>query len=207
MNLIILNWLNDHLHGCITASLALTLICGLIYHLETIHQAKMEKAVQLSQAQMENINTLQNQLDVSKQNAEGLKAAFDKAQSGQLQPNTHISVTAPSLPIAAQQVQDRINKQDTSLPPLALQKTDRTVVVQQPGNKDYQVGVYKLNNYRNWEWSTGYGQHGGDRYIPVELQRNFSKDAAVSVEYHYGGDKKGFEVKYTRKTDKLFGLF
>ena len=54
---------------------------------------------------------------------------------------------------------------------------------------------------------TGYGQHGGDRYIPVELQRNFSKDAAVSVEYHYGGDKKGFEVKYTRKTDKLFGLF
>ena len=35
----------------------------------------------------------------------------------------------------------------------------------------------------------------------------FSRDAAVSVEYHTGGSEKGFEVKYTRKTDKLFGLY
>jgi len=40
----------------------------------------------------------------------------------------------------------------------------------------------------------------------LELQRNFSKDAAVSYEHHFGG-KPGFEVKYTRKTDKLFILF
>lgn len=50
-------------------------------------------------------------------------------------------------------------------------------------------------------------QHGDDRYIPVELQRNFSKDAAVSAEYHYDGNESGWELKYTKKTGKLFGLF
>jgi len=69
------------------------------------------------------------------------------------------------------------------------------------------VGVFKVNNCKNWELSAGYGQHGGDRYIPIELQRNFSKDAAVGVEYHAGGHESGFEVKYVRKTDKLFGVF
>lgn len=74
-------------------------------------------------------------------------------------------------------------------------------------SSNYDVGVFKVNNYRNWEWSIGYGQHGGDRYIPVELQRNFSKDVTASVEYHFGGRNTGWEVKYTRKTDKLLLLF
>lgn len=29
----------------------------------------------------------------------------------------------------------------------------------------------------------------------------------MSAEYHVGGREKGFEIKYTRKTDKLFLLF
>lgn len=69
------------------------------------------------------------------------------------------------------------------------------------------MGVFKVNNYRNWEWTVGYGKHGGDHYIPVELQRNFSKDAAVSYEQHFEGEKSGFEIKYTRKTDKLMFIF
>jgi len=116
------------------------------------------------------------------------------------------------------------------LPKAALEKTDNTIVSSRPltdkekeevkkaneankgtdkplVNEEFGVGVYKNNNYRNWEWSGGYGQHGGDQYIPIELQRNFSKDAAVSYEHHFGGNSSGWEVKYTRKTDKLFLLF
>ncbi|MBP2625576.1 MAG: hypothetical protein H6Q68_287 [Firmicutes bacterium] len=44
-------------------------------------------------------------------------------------------------------------------------------------------------------------------YVPLELQRNFSKDAAVSIEYHAGGREKGVEAKYTRRIDNLFLLF
>jgi len=110
------------------------------------------------------------------------------------------------LPTTTQQVANRINTNDPILPPQALEKTDRTVVVANMNKtpaSNYDIGGFKVNNYRAWELSIGYGQHGGDRYIPVELQRNFSKDADVSVEYHVGGRQSGYEVKYTRKTDKL----
>lgn len=189
-------------------------------------EAKFQEATVLTSQQAIDINSLQNELQISKQNAELTAATIAKAQTGQLQPVTNFIVQAASSDQAAQQVATRINSNDNTLPPVALEKTDRTVVSSVPAtaeqkisidkqnNKDgtkindqYITQVYKINNYRNWEWSAGYGQHGGDRYVPIELQRNFSKDAAVSVEYHAGGKEKGGEVKYTRKTDKLFGVF
>ncbi|MBP2628439.1 MAG: hypothetical protein H6Q68_3150 [Firmicutes bacterium] len=171
---------------------------------------KLRQATVLTEQQATDKNVLQNKLDVSKQNAEMLASFVKQAQTGQVQPVNYFTVQAPSLPVATQQVAERIDTNDPTLPPQVLEKTDRTVVVSNANKtpaSNYDVGVFKVNNYRNWEWSIGYGQHGGDRYIPVELQRNFSKDAAVSAEYHFGGREKGFEVKYTRKTDKLFILF
>lgn len=206
MNQFILDFLIKYKRTILEVILVLILVCGLVYHLEAVHQAKMEKAVLISQQQLEKIDTLQKLLDENKQNATMTQAAILKGQAGQIQPVTHFTVTAPSLPVAAQDVQARINKQDTTLPPMALQKTDRTLVVQQPDNKQYSVGVYKVNNYRNWEWSTGIGVHNGDVYIPVELQRNYSKDHAIAAEVHVStsGKINGGEVKYTVMTDKLF---
>ena len=187
---------------------------------------KLAQATVLTAKQATDINTLENKLQINKQNAELTVAAIAKAQNGQLQPVTNFIIQATSPDQAAQQVSDKINNNDSSLPPVALEKTDRTIVssittttaqkasIDKQNTKDganindnYLTQVYKINNYRNWEWSAGYGQHGGDRYIPIELQRNYSKDAAVSAEYHYGGNDTGYEVKYTRKTDKLFLLF
>jgi len=170
---------------------------------------KLQQATVLNEQQAQDKNVLQNKLDVSKLNAEMLASFIKQAQAGQVQPITNFTIQAPSLPDAAQQVADRINANDPTLPPQALEKTDRTVVVANTNKtpaSNYDVGVFKVNTYRNWEVSFGVGVHGGDRYIPVELQRNFSKDAAMSVEYHFEGRKRGFEVKYKLKTDKLFGL-
>jgi len=171
---------------------------------------KLQQTTVLSQQQAQDKNVLQNKLDVSKLNAEMLASYIKQAQAGKVQPVNYFTVQSPDLMQATQQVADRINANDPTLPPQALEKTDRTVVVPNANKtpaSNYDVGVFKVNNYRNWELSAGVGVHGGDRYVPVELQRNFSKDAAVSVEYHVGGREKGFEAKYTRKTDKLFGLF
>lgn len=193
--------------------LILLLVVGLLgfymYHKNVTHEAEMQKATLMTEKQMQNVNALQNKLDISKQNAEAMKKMFTDAQTGKIQPNTTFVVQAPSLPQAAQQVQERINMRDTTLPPAALEKTDRTTVVPQPENKDYNIGVYKFDLYRNWEWSAGYGQHDGQSYIPVELQRNFSRDHAVSAEVHLEntGKVNGYEVKYTVKTDRLFFLF
>jgi len=171
---------------------------------------KLQQAMLLTTQQATDKNVLQNKLDENKQNAEMLAIFIKQAQAGQVQPINYFTIQAPDVQQAAQQVANRINAKDPTLPPQAIEKTDNTIVTPNTNKTpqaNYDVAVFKNNNYRNWEWSVGYGQHGGDRYIPVELQRNFSKDAAVSIEYHAGGSEKGGEVKYTRKTDKLFLLF
>ena len=188
-------------------------LCGAEYFAWQKHSTiadKLQQAKVLTEQQAQDKNVLQNKLDVSRLNAEMLASYIKQAQAGQVQPVKHFTVQAPSLPTATQQVADRINADDPTFPPQALEKTDRAVVVPNTNKtpaSNYDIGVFKVNNYRAWEYSTGYGQHGGDRYIPVQLQRNFSKNAAVGVEYHIGGRESGFEVKYIRKTDKLFGLF
>jgi len=214
--------------------LVITFIFGYVIYRNTIAESKLQQAMVLSQQQAQDTNVLQNKLDVRRQNADLLANFAKMAQAGQVQPVTHFTVQAPNVQQAAERVAYRIDHQDPTLPTAALEKTDNTIVTTEKLNnnkkdevkkindknkeldkeldkplidEEYGVSVYKNNNYRNWEWSVGYGQHGGERYVPVELQRNFSKDAAVSFEYHFKGNKPGWEVKYTRTTDKLFYLF
>jgi len=188
----------------------------------------------LTEQQAQDANVLQNELKISKQNAEMFAEFAAHAQAGQVEPVTNFIVQAPDVNAAAQQVAGRINAKDPTLPPSALEKTDNTVVTtheltptqadkakkdneankgtDKPKiNEQFGVDVFKNNNYRNWEWSVGYGQHHGDGYIPVGLQRNYSKDKALSGEIHLDPSdiKKvtGGEVKQVWKTDKLFVLF
>lgn len=105
-----------------------------------LHEAKI-----LTEQQVKDMNVLQNELQISKQSAELLSKAINKAQTNQVQPVTHITVQAPKIEEASADIVERINKKDDTLPPVALEKTDRTIVVPQPENKEYQVGVYKIN--------------------------------------------------------------
>jgi len=191
---------------------------------------KLQQATVLSQQQAQDKNVLQNELDVSKQNAEMLASFIKQAQVGQVKPVTSFIIQAQSPQQAAQQVADRINNNDSTLPPAALEKTDNTVVssvattaeqkaaIDKQNAKDgtnindsYLNQVYKNNNYRNWEWSAGYGWQEGSKYIPIGLQRNYSKDRAIEVEVHVDPAEPkhvtGGEIKYIYKTDKLFLLF
>ena len=78
-----------------------------------------------------------------------------------------------------------------------------------PNEIKQKVDVYKFNNYRKWEWGAGFGVHDGDTYIPISIQRNYSKDKAVEVEAHVdlNGGVSGGEIQYKVKTDKSFFLF
>ena len=124
---------------------------------------------------------------MSQQNAEMLADFIKKAQAGQVQPDNYFTVEAVDLPAAVEQVVEKINAKDPSLPEQALEKSDRTVVVQNTNKtsvSNYDVGVFKVNNYRNWEWSIGYGVEDGSKYVPISLQRNYSKDKALEAEMH-----------------------
>jgi hypothetical protein len=197
-------------------------------------EARLQKAIVMSQQDAQDKNVLQNKLELSKQNAEMLDDFISRVQVGGVQPVAHFTVQAPSVEQAGEEVTSRINGRDLALPSVALEKTDNTIVTteklneqQQAAarkvneknagtdkpkmNEEYGVGVYKNNNYRNWEWSVGYGRDNGEGYIPIGLQRNYSKDTAIAVEVHLDADRMksvtGWEVRQVWKTDKLFLLF
>jgi hypothetical protein len=62
-------------------------------------------------------NVLQNNLDLSNQNAEMLVNFITKAQSNQVQPINRFTVQVPTVQAAAEDVAKRINGKNPTLPP------------------------------------------------------------------------------------------
>lgn len=134
----------------------------------------------LKQEQLEQAQELGKALHISQMSAKELQAAYDALKAKP--PVASFSVNAPSLEVATEQVAERINKQDATLPPAALEKTDRTAVVK--NDTAYKVDVLKINLDKAWELSAGVGSHRGDAYIPVGVQRNYAPNKAVAAEVH-----------------------
>ena len=143
-------------------------------------EEKYRQAVVLQQEQLEQAQELGKALHISQMNAKELQAAYDELKAKP--PVASFTVRAPSLEVATEQVAERINKQDTTLPPAALEKSDRTAVVK--NDTAYKVDVLKINLDKAWELSAGVGSHRGDAYIPVEVQRNYAPHKAVAAEVH-----------------------
>ena len=143
-------------------------------------EEKYRQAVVLQQEQLEQAQELGKALHISQMNAKELQAAYDALKDKP--PVASFTVNAPSLEVAAEQVAERINKQDTTLPPAALEKTDRTAVVK--NDTEYKVDVLKINLDKAWELSTGVGSHRGESYIPLGVQRNYDSHKAVAAEVH-----------------------
>ncbi len=139
-----------------------------------------QQAVVLQLEQLQSIDSLAKELHISQQNASELQAAYEKEK--RRPPAASFTVQAPTLEVAAEQVAVRINMEDTSLPPSALEKTDRTMVVKD--DMTYKVDVLKINLDKSWEISAGVGNHEGNMYIPFGVQRNYAAHKAVAVEVH-----------------------
>ena len=158
------------------------------------------QAVVLQEEQLEQTQLLRRALSISQMNAKELQAAYEELKAKP--PVTSFTVTAPSLEVAAEQVAERINKQDATLPPAALEKTDRTAVVK--NESQYKVDVLKINLDKSWEISAGVGSHRGDAYMPIGVQRNYAPNKAVAAEVHLVPDElargkirtSGWEVKH-----------
>ena len=137
-------------------------------------------ALVLKKEELEQEKVLRRALNISQMNAKELQVAYDALKTEP--PATNFTVSAPSLEVATEQVAERINKQDTTLPPAALEKTDRTAVVK--NDTEYKVDVLKINLDKAWELSAGVGSHRGDAYIPLGVQRNYAPHKAVAAEVH-----------------------
>ena len=159
------------------------IICAILYWFwQRTQQAENQcrHALVLKKEELEQEQILRRALNISQMNAKELQVAYDALKTEP--PATNFTVNAPSLEVASKQVVERINKQDTTLPPGILEKTDRTAVVK--NDTEYKVDVLKINLDKAWEVSAGVGSHRGDSYIPVGVQRNYALNKAVAAEVH-----------------------
>lgn len=108
----------------------------------------------VTQQQLQDINALQNVLSIREKEAVELRKALAEAQTKA--PSQTFYVTAPTVEKAAVVVQEQIKHEYPSLPPAALEKTDRTVVT--PNVEKQKVDVYKIDFDRKWEIVGLYGK-------------------------------------------------
>ena len=162
-----------------------------------------QQAIVATPQQVVNPNWLQNTTGMSQQNARDTVTIIEKAQEGSIQPASTIVIQAPTTQDAAVQIKDRINAKDPTLPKDAIKKSDATIVAEQPNNQEYQVGVYKINNYRKWAVGTGVGVFDNKTYIPVALEYKFdqyqSVEAQMSIDTrtNYNGSRiNGGQIMY-----------
>lgn len=151
----------------------------------------------------EDKNVLQNELKVNKGNAKAITSAVQRVHTGKTQPNAHYSykTAAPNNTQEAvlKEVTEKVKSKDSTLPPLVLKDTDKTLIA--PSAKEnVDVDIYKINTYRNWELGVGVGVEDGKTYIPLSLQRNYSRNHSIVAELHLSPEKSmsisGGEVQW-----------
>lgn len=179
------------------------LIMGvLVWRVNTLERDMDNKTQQvrsMNAKHAEDLNSLRNQLDMNKKNAEVVRERIIEAQHGLRQPETVYKEVVSYRDTPTKVIEEKIATGDSTLPPEALEKTDRTVVVEQKDNLEIPVGIYKINTYKNWEVGTGIGYQDGEPYIPLSVQRNYDRNHSIMLEAHYGlKDQKvnGGEVQW-----------
>ena len=92
---------------------------------------------------------------------------------------------------AAKTVEKQIKRNEAPPMPAA----DKTIVTP----RETKVDVYRITLEKPWEVGIGYGSHNGDDYIPVEIQRNYSRNKSIAVELHISTELNratGYEIKH-----------
>lgn len=151
-------------------------------------EEKLHNATQLTTEQAQDVEYLQNQLDMKKDNAKETVTIIKEAQSNQIPPSTIITIQAPTPQQAVEQTTERIQEKDPTLPPEAIEDTDKTIVTEQPENEEYQVGVYKINLQKDWSIGTGLGINDDEVYVPLSISRQYKKDRAVDIQINLDPD-------------------
>ena len=170
-----------------------------VHTLERDLDNKNQQVNIMDEKHAEDLNSLRNQLNLNKQNAEVLREKIIEAQHGLRRPETVYKEVVRYGDSPTKVIEEKLATGDSTLPPEALEKTDKTVVVEQKDNPEIPVGIYKINTYKNWEVGTGVGVQDGNPYIPLSIQRNYDRNHSILLEAHYGlRDQKvnGGEVQW-----------
>lgn len=177
-------WIKIHIKDIL---IIIILLCVSVYLYYSINNQKrmeeeLKQAQELTSEQAQSIEYLKNELNMRKSDAKETVTIIKEAQNNQIPPTTSVTIQAPSPQDAVEKVTEDINNKEEYLPKEALEDTDKTIVSEQPENEDYQVGVYKINTYRNWGVGTGIGTNNNDVYIPITVSRQYKKDKSIDFQ-------------------------
>lgn len=164
------------------------------------HEAAEEKPVVMTQEETQDVRKLKDRLDISTANAAALEKRITAIQSGQRAPTTTYYVTAPTVERAATVVERQIREDSPTLPRVAREKSDRTVVT--PITKDVdgkdlpadqqKVDVYKINLRKDRRIKAGASVIDGKALMSVGYEQGRFEALA-----HFDGSRyKGATVTY-----------
>lgn len=163
-------------------------------------QTATEKPAVMTQEQTQDADALWAQLDISRANANALQQRLVEVQAGQRAPTTTYYVSAPTVERAAQVVERQIREDDPTLPRVAREKTDRTVVTPITKDRDgkqlptekQKVDIYKINLRKDHRIKAGASVIDGKALMTVGYEQGRFEALA-----HFDGSRyKGATVTY-----------
>ena len=176
----IINWIKEH--KIVVLAVLLVVIIGIAYVVgrqSVGKQTEQQKPAVVTQEQTRDAKALQQQLDISRANAEALRQQLAAVQAGQRTPSATYYVTAPTVERAATIVERQIKADDPALPMAARERTDRTVVTpivkgvdgkELPPDKQ-KVDVYKINLRKDHRIKAGATMVDGKAYATVGYEQ------------------------------------
>ena len=198
----IIDWIIEHQTLLLTAAVVVLLVCAYRVgsSVATKRQTAQQKPAVVTQEQTQDAKALQQQLDISRANAEALRRELAAVQAGQRPPAATYYVHAPTVERAAQTVEKQIKADDPTLPMAAREKSDRTVVTPITKDKDgkelppdkQRVDVYKVNLRKDHRIKAGATMVDGKAYATIGYEQG-RFEALV----HFDGTKPhGASVMY-----------
>ena len=177
----IIDWIIEHQTLLLLAAVVVLLVCAYRVgsSVATKRQAEQQKPAVVTQEQTRDAKALQQQLDISRANAEALRQQLAAVQAGQRTPAATYYVTAPTVERAATIVERQIKADDPALPMAARERTDRTVVTpivkgvdgkELPPDKQ-KVDVYKINLRKDHRIKAGATMVDGKAYATVGYEQ------------------------------------
>ena len=176
----IINWIKDH--KIVVLAVLLVVIIGIAYVVgrqSVGKQTEQQKPAVVTQEQTRDAKALQQQLDISRANAEALRQQLAAVQADQRAPAATYYVAAPTVERAATIVESQIKADDPALPMAARERTDRTVVTpivkgvdgkELPPDKQ-KVDVYKINLRKDHRIKAGATMVDGKAYATVGYEQ------------------------------------
>lgn len=197
----IINWIKDH--KIVVLAVLLVVIIGIAYVVgrqSVGKQTEQQKPAVVTQEQTRDAKALQQQLDISRANAEALRQQLAAVQAGQRAPAATYYVTAPTVERAATIVESQIKADDPTLPMTARERTDRTVVTPIVKDKDgkelppeqQKVDVYKINLRKDHRIKAGATMVDGKAYATV----GYEQGRFEALVHFDGAQVRGGSVMY-----------